>query len=95
MATVDVAKIKIRRGTNTDRLKVTLDSGELGFTTDTQRVFVGDGTSLGGLVVGNKNYNSGSRLTTPISNTCQVGDLVLDSSNNLLYSFTGDRKSVV
>ena len=89
MATVDVAKIKIRRGTNTDRLKVTLDSGELGFTTDTQRVFVGDGTSLGGLVVGNKNYNSGSRLTTPISNTCQVGDLVLDSSNNLLYSFTG------
>ena len=47
MPTVDVAKIKLRRGSNSDRKLVTLDESELGYTTDTNRVYVGNGTTLG------------------------------------------------
>ncbi len=88
MATVDVAKIKIRRGTNVDRQKIVLDSGELGFTTDTQRVFVGDGSTAGGIVVGNKNFNVGSRTTNPIAGKSNLGDLVFGTDNKL-YSLSG------
>lgn len=50
----------IRKGTNADRETITLASGELGFSTDGERVFIGNGTAQGGtaagdyLVVGNK-----------------------------------------
>jgi len=50
----------IRKGTNADRETITLASGELGYTTDSERVFVGNSTAQGGtaagdyLVVGNK-----------------------------------------
>jgi hypothetical protein len=55
-----VVRALIRKGTNADREAITLASGELGFATDTGRVFVGNGTDQGGtadgdyLVVGNK-----------------------------------------
>jgi hypothetical protein len=54
MATPDikVVKLKIRRGSNSDRKTVVLEQGELGYTTDTKRVFVGDGATLGGVPVG-------------------------------------------
>ena len=55
-----VIRSLIRKGSNSDREEITLASGELGFSTDTGRVFVGNGTDQGGtaegdyLVVGNK-----------------------------------------
>lgn len=42
---------KIRRGTNAERLTITPAQGELIFTTDTKRLFVGDGTTQGGVAV--------------------------------------------
>jgi len=73
---IKVIKLKIRRGTDADRKLIKLDQGELGFTTDTQRVFVGNGVDTGGIVVGNKVY-------APVNNTynhlstinAQVGDI--------------------
>jgi len=53
-----VVKLVIRRGTDQQRQQVTLASGELGFTTDTERVFVGNGNTGGGVIVGNKTYIS-------------------------------------
>lgn len=74
---IKVIKLKIRRGTDADRKLIKLDEGELGYTTDTYRVFVGDGVLPGGRVVGNKVF-------TPVNNTynslstinAQVGDIV-------------------
>jgi hypothetical protein len=43
--------IKIRRGTNTQRLSTVLEEGELGYTTDTKKVYIGDGTTSGGNLV--------------------------------------------
>ena len=48
-----VVKILIRRGTDAERQLVTLTEGELGYCIDTQRVFVGDGVTPGGIVAGN------------------------------------------
>lgn len=86
---IKVIKLKIRRGTDTDRKLVTLDQGELGFTTDTRRVFVGDGVTPGGLVIGNKIYtnyvNSQTNLLSTIN--AQVGDVV--PINSINYQLTG------
>ena len=62
MPTVDVAKIKIRRGSNTDRKLIILDSGELGYTIDPNRVYVGNGTLKGGSSVGTFNFNNLTRV---------------------------------
>ena len=44
--------IKIRRGTNADRLTVLLEQGEVAYTTDTKKFYIGDGTTLGGNEIG-------------------------------------------
>jgi len=51
MATVSVIKLKVRRGTDNQRKLITLDEGELGYTTDTGRVFIGDSITPGGIPV--------------------------------------------
>jgi len=43
--------LQIRRGTNAERLTITPLQGELLFTTDTKNLYVGDGTTQGGVVI--------------------------------------------
>ncbi|HEV3270654.1 MAG TPA: hypothetical protein VGZ93_00565 [Candidatus Methylacidiphilales bacterium] len=45
-------KIQIRRGVEAQRTLITPDTGELLFTTDNKQVFIGDGATAGGLLVG-------------------------------------------
>ena len=45
-------KIQIRRGVEAQRALVTPDVGEPLFTTDTKQLFIGDGATAGGLLVG-------------------------------------------
>jgi Major tropism determinant N-terminal domain len=40
--------LRIRRGTDTQRTSIVFDAGELIYTTDTKRLFVGDGITSGG-----------------------------------------------
>lgn len=84
--TVDTAKLKIRRGKNNDRRTITLDEGELGYTTDTKRTYIGDGNTLGGKAVGNINFNVGSRTSTTVANKAEIGDIVFD--NNRLWALS-------
>jgi len=44
--------IRIRRGTDAQRLTVVLQDGEIAWTTDTQEFYVGDGVTLGGVFIG-------------------------------------------
>jgi len=37
----------VRKGTNDERRQITLEEGELGYTTDTKRLFIGDGIGAG------------------------------------------------
>lgn len=51
--------LKIRRGTNDERLTITPAEGELIYTTDTKILYVGDGTTVGGNVVTSSGGGSG------------------------------------
>ena len=87
MPTVDAAKIKIRRGRNVDRKKIILDEGELGYTIDTKRLYVGDGQTTGGNSATVKNFLVGNRTSTTIASNAEIGDIVFD--NNIVYSLSG------
>lgn len=90
MATVSVAKIKIRRGSDFDRRQIILDTGELGYVTDSssRRIFVGDGSTRGGNPAGVKFYtgltSNGFQLET-----AQIGDIVYNTVDSKLYCLTG------
>ena len=43
--------LRVRRGTNAERLTVTPQEGEPVYTTDTKKFFIGDGTTVGGIEV--------------------------------------------
>jgi len=74
-------KLLVRRGTDVERKEVTLDEGEFGYTTDTKRLFIGDGTTRGGNLVGNKFLGTAETIT---DKTGLVGDIAFDSDNNVL-----------
>ena len=82
-----IAKFKVRRGLDEDRKKLVLEQGELGYTTDTKRLFVGNGFVSGGDHIF-KQHNvltvDGSRVTL---DTALKDDLVFE--NNIMYQLTG------
>jgi hypothetical protein len=68
--------LRIRRGTNAQRLLITPLQGELIYTTDTKQLFVGDGTTLGGVAVdtGSVAFASiGTDVTPDADNTRDIG----------------------
>ncbi len=74
-------KLLVRRGTNEDRKNITLDEGELGYASDTTRLFIGDGTTVGGNLIGNKFLGSRPDITIE---TGEINDLAFDNDNNTL-----------
>jgi len=87
MPDITIVKIKVRRGSDDQRKKLVLDQGELGYTIDTKRVFVGDGSLSGGNVVGNKNFGV-FNLESGLGNVAgaQIGDI--GYANSKLYALT-------
>lgn len=80
-------KLIVRQGDNSDRKLILLDSGELGYASDTDRLFIGDGSTVGGSAVGNKYLGDGSPTT--VGTYAEIGDLVFDPATNTLYKFKG------
>lgn len=87
MPTINISKIKLRRGTNDQRRLVILDQGEPVYTTDTKRVFVGTGTLSGGFVVGSKVHSPLINFFSLSTVVAETGDLV--NVNNKFYQLTG------
>ena len=86
MANITIVKLKVRRGSDAQRKDIVLDQGEIGYTLDTRRLFVGDGSTFGGQSVGTKNigpFALDSSLGPDNSPGMQVGDI--GYSNNKLY----------
>jgi len=73
-------KLLVRRGTDSDRKQITLETGEIGYTTDTKRLYIGDGVTPGGVLVGNKWAGNAADLTTlaPVV----TGDYGYDTDNH-------------
>lgn len=76
-----IVKILVRRGLESERQSTVLTEGELGYSIDTRRVFVGDGVSLGGTVVGNKYFGS-TGFANDFTPFAQPGDTIFE--NNIL-----------
>lgn len=93
-----ITKILFRRGTDAERLNVTFNLGEPAFTTDSKRLFVGDGTTAGGIVAGNKflgihpEANIATIATTfkPLS-----GDYFYNTTTNSMYFLSGSPSNTI
>lgn len=75
--------LRLRRGTNAERLTITPALGELIYTTDTKLVYVGDGNTAGGnLSIGHSNGNVSFETVSvsfpPTSNTHLATKLYVD-----------------
>ena len=91
MANVTIVKLKIRRGSDAQRKTIVLDQGEVGYTLDTKRIFVGDGVTEGGTSVGVKTVGPFTSVASlgPAdgqSPGLQVGDIGYAESK--LYTLT-------
>lgn len=75
-------KIIVRQGTDIERKNTLLNSGEIAYTTDTKRFFVGDGT-VGGILVGNVFKGSGPDIT--IFSPAEIGDYAFNNDSKVLY----------
>ena len=100
MANVSVIKLKIRRGTDAQRKLIVLDQGEIGYTTDSKRLFVGDSNGTqGGVPTAVKYYATSTGITaatntsTDLLYTIQTGDIVYDSTSSHIYILTGSNTS--
>lgn len=81
-------KLLIRRGSDAERKNIVLSEGELGYTVDTKKLFVGDGATLGGIPVAAQGiYYSAS---APVVHTqALLNELAYDSTQGKLYLLTG------
>lgn len=84
MATQIDSIIRLRRGPDAERQSITLSAGEIAYSTDIKRVFIGDASTLGGTLVGNQTFVA----TTPSFSAVKY-DLLYLTSSNLLYVLTG------
>ena len=74
MANTRIVKFKLRRGTNEQRVQIVPRIGELIYTTDIKRSFIGDGITLGGNPFSNINL-----VSTTFPTITAVGDIVYRS----------------
>jgi len=69
--------LKLRRGSNAQRLLITPAEGELIYTTDTKLLYVGDGTTAGGVAVDSGAATTflgiASNITPDVTNTRNIG----------------------
>jgi hypothetical protein len=86
MPSVTIVKVKIRRGTNDQRKDIILEEGELGYTTDTKRLFIGDGVTNGGLAVAPQVYTPLSKTFSITGVAASVGEIV--PAGSLIYQLT-------
>jgi hypothetical protein len=77
--------IKLRRGVDAQRQGIVFDDGEVVYSTDIKRIFVGDGTTIGGTIIGNKNT-----IGTFPDYTGFQNDIYYDTTTNILYMLSSD-----
>jgi len=86
-------KLLVRRGSDADRQQVVLSEGELGYTTDTERLYVGDNQNPGGNLVGNLFKGSVADITL-LANVL-IGDLAYSTSTNKLYRLKNSNSAIL
>jgi len=80
-------KLLIRRGSNVERQNITLSEGELGYTVDTRRLFVGDGVTTGANPTSLMLY-FGTYHPYTWASEAVVGDVAYDAIAGGIYRLT-------
>lgn len=80
-------KLLVRRGSNEERKNIILSEGELGYAVDTNKLFVGDGATVGGIPVSSQILYGAVPPTTYTA--AVLGDVVYDSTEGVLYLLNG------
>jgi len=88
MPDIVISKLKIRRGTNEQRKSVRLDQGEPGYTTDTKRLYIGNGVLSGGVSITTKNHIPLTNFYSLSDTYSEIGDIV--SIDNIWYQLTAN-----
>jgi hypothetical protein len=85
-ADIVYAKIRVRRGTNSELAQRIYDAGEILYSTDKKRVRIGDSVTYGGVLAGNKVYYVND-LTN--ASTIERYDLLYRYDLSTFYLLTG------
>ena len=81
-----IGKIKVRRGTDSQRITNVFEEGEVIYSVDKKRIFVGDDVTLGGVPVSNRNYIIESLGFPPIlPDDVLGGDIIFEKSTENTY----------
>ena len=83
MATTIDAVLQLRRGTDAERRAITFKVGEIVYSTDIKRTFIGDNTTLGGAVIGNLVTIGTAPNAYAIKN-----DLFFNKTTSIMYMLT-------
>ena len=84
-------KLKVRRGTKAELTAYgALDTGELGFTEDEKRLYVGDGVTLSNFLIGRVEAGDGAP-----SGALVAGTMYVDQNSTKLYYCDGTEWSEV
>jgi hypothetical protein len=89
--------LRIRRGTDAQRTSIVFDQGELVWTSDTGLLFVGNGTTLGGMSVAAQIAGTGltfNPITGKIDSGTTIGPVVQDSLTIISNDSTGAIPSI-
>jgi hypothetical protein len=90
----EFTRLLFRQGAENERPDVLFKNGEPAYTTDYKRLFIGDGATLGGIPVGMKflgfcEFDDSSNNVVGV-NPGYTGDIVFETTTNLLYVLSGN-----
>jgi hypothetical protein len=77
-----IAKIKVRRGFDSERKSVIFSEGELIYVIDKKRMYIGDGVTLGGNPISNKHY---ILSVDGIPSDAIEGDIIYQKTSDITY----------
>lgn len=81
-----IGKIKVLRGTDSQRKLITFEEGELVYSIDTKCLYIGNSKEKGGILVSNRNYVKNSVGDPPIAPIEALhGDIIHDKSTSKTY----------
>jgi len=88
-------RIQLRRGLDANRINFLLASGEPGWTTDTKKLYIGDGVTFGGIEVGGAGSGGGlaSLLNAFYNPTFRIAQRGIFRSSLALNDYIADRWS--
>lgn len=97
-----ITRIVFRKGNFNEKQDLILLQGEPGYVIDAKRLFIGDGTTFGGVPVGMRNLGIATFGQTSTNLTLdqfnmrgQTGDIIFDTATSCIFALTGTNPGLV